>query len=91
MKPLGETKRHYWLAQKMAKATGADLVAAHQAGDLPQEEWAELVQNCRTCDWTEGCDRWLKEHPEAETVPETCVNCGRLTELQAEASEGVQG
>ena len=84
MKPLGDSKRHFWLAQRMAKATGADIVGAHQAGDLPQEEWAQMVQACRGCDWTEGCERWLESHPAAEDVPQTCANCARFAELQTE-------
>ena len=43
-------KKHYWLAKRMAKTTGADLVAAYQAGELGQEEWAQMVHKCRGCD-----------------------------------------
>lgn len=82
MKPLGDIKRHYWLAQRMAKATGADLVAAHQSGELPQGEWAQMVQTCRGCDWTEGCEHWLRANETSEVVPEDCANCTRLAELQ---------
>lgn len=89
MKPLGDRNRHYWLAQRMAKTTGADLVAAHKTGALPQQEWAQMVQNCRSCDWTEGCARWLQQTASADTVPETCVNCGRFTELRSETGERV--
>lgn len=89
VKPLGDKKRHYWLAQRMAKATGADIVGAHEAGELPQEEWAEMVQNCRSCDWTEGCVRWLQRNPSADEAPEYCGNCERFAELQAETGERV--
>lgn len=83
MKPLGDSNRHFWLAQRMAKTTGADLVAAFQQGELVQTEWAQMVQNCRGCDWTEGCERWLKGHESSCTVPKKCANCGRFAELQA--------
>ena len=88
MKPLGDKKRHFWLAQRMAKTTGADLVSAHKAGALPQSEWAQMVQNCRSCGWTEGCERWLRANETSQVVPEDCVNCDRLAELQQQfASE----
>lgn len=89
MKPLGDRNRHYWLAQRMAKTTGADLVKAHQAGALSQEEWAQMVQNCRACDWTEGCARWLQRTVKADTVPDTCANCGRFSEMQTQTGERV--
>lgn len=84
MKRLGDSKRHYWLAKRMAKATGADIVGAHEAGELPQEVWAQMVRNCRGCDWTEGCARWLDNNPSAQKVPKTCANCDRFAELQTE-------
>ncbi|MDF1802979.1 DUF6455 family protein [Thalassovita sp.] len=89
MKPLGDRKRHYWLAKRMAKATGADIVGAHELGELRQEEWAEMIRNCRSCDWAEGCARWLQRNAAAETVPSECANCSRLAELQPMLSERV--
>ncbi len=87
MKPLGDMKRHFWLAQRMAKVTGADLVSAHESGELPQEEWADMVETCRDCDWTNGCVRWLQENQTATEVPPSCPNCGRLTELREITNE----
>ena len=89
MKPLGDHKKHYWLSKRMAKTTGADLVAAYQAGELGQEEWAQMVHKCRGCDWAEGCARWLRKTPTATDVPSTCVNCGRFTDLQADTDKRV--
>lgn len=83
MKPLGDRKQHYWLAKQMAKATGADIVGAHASGQLPQSDWANLVQTCRECDWSEGCQRWLRDHPRASDAPAACPNCGRFADLQA--------
>lgn len=83
MKPLGDSNHHFWLAQRMAKTTGADLVAAFQQGELVQAEWAQIVQNCRGCDWTDGCERWLEKHESATCIPNSCVNCGRFAELQS--------
>jgi hypothetical protein len=83
VKPLGDRKRHYWLAKRMAKATGADIVGAHATGALPQEEWARMVQTCRGCDWTDGCQRWLQANPAASDAPAACPNCGRFADLQA--------
>lgn len=74
--PLGEAARHFWLAQRMAKTTNTDLVAAMAAGDLSQERWAQMVKDCRACTWSEGCVRWLDRQAGAPvlTAPEGCVN-----------------
>jgi formate dehydrogenase maturation protein FdhE len=89
VKPLGDRKRHFWMAQRMAKTTGANLVAAYDQGELDQQEWAQMVQNCRGCDWTEKCERWLQNNAQSEIVPESCPNCGRFAQLQsAEPSKG---
>lgn len=82
VKPLGDSNRHYWLAKSMAQATGADIVGAHEAGRLSQEDWAQMVQACRGCDWVAGCVRWLQRTPSASDVPETCANCGRFSDLR---------
>ncbi|WP_319825648.1 DUF6455 family protein [Thalassovita sp.] len=87
MKPLGDMKRHFWLAQRMAKVTGTDLVGAQQAGDLPQADWADMVETCRECDWTDGCVRWLQQNQTAEQVPTSCPNCGRMMDIRNAANE----
>lgn len=88
MKPLGDRKRHYWLAQRMAKTTGTDLAGVHAAGALSQERWAEMVEACRGCDWTEGCERWLAKTDGASEVPASCPNCGAFLELKQAEVEG---
>ena len=81
--PLGETKDHYWLVQRMARANGTDLVRAAEDGALSQEDWAAMVHRCRACKWAEGCKRWLS-HPETELreTPEGCVNRHHFAALQ---------
>jgi rubrerythrin len=77
------------MAQRMAKTTGADLVSAFDKGELDQHEWAQMVHNCRGCDWTEGCERWLKGHDHSDSVPQSCPNCGRFSQMQsAQGSAG---
>lgn len=83
-RPLGDTGVHFWLLQRMAKTCGADMVEASEHGDLNAEGWSEMVQRCRSCDWAEGCDRWLDQHNngEAKAVPpKGCVNAEVLTQL----------
>ncbi|SFM46565.1 DUF6455 family protein [Shimia aestuarii] len=84
MKPLGESNTHYWLAQRMAKVTETDLVAAMAQAELSQAEWAEMVEDCRGCDWTRGCKRWLAEHDteSAEAPPRDCVNQDKFEKLK---------
>lgn len=76
VRPLGDEKRHYWVALGMAQATGADLQRALEEGRITHEDWATVVQSCRGCTWTEGCDCWLKaQDPEtAAQVPQACPN-----------------
>jgi hypothetical protein len=81
--PLGEEIDHYWLVQRMAKATGVDLVRATEAGLLEQEEWADIVTRCRGCQWADGCDNWLsKPVDESRALPEPCLNRNHLAALQ---------
>ncbi len=83
--PLGDEVAHYWLAQRMARATGTDLVGATADGKLTQEEWSEMVLRCRGCQWTNGCQSWLEDlSAEGERAPPvTCVNHKRFEALHA--------
>ncbi len=84
MRPLGDQNVHFWLAQRMAKATETDLVAATDAAHLSQQEWADLVAQCRTCEWADGCKRWLQApHDTHDAPPNTCVNQQRFVALKS--------
>ena len=83
---LGRIMDHVRLVKRMAKATGADLVAAYEAGDLTQQEWTRMVQRCRACDWTEDCGAWLETHHAVACAPKTCPNRARFKELKAGAA-----
>lgn len=88
MKPLGDRNDHFWLAQRMAKCTQVDLVAAMQRAALSQEDWAEMVEHCRGCAWGAGCGRWLNRHDRerpqiTEEVPGACVNRERFAKIKA--------
>lgn len=91
MKPLGETKRHFWLAQRMAKLHDVDLVGAVARGDLDQKEWAGMVTRCRGCDWTAGCDRFLDRGEAHDDLPEGCENRARFARLRALQGAGAEG
>ncbi len=91
MKPLGETTRHFWLAQRMAKLHDVDLVGAVGRGDLDQEDWARMVTRCRGCDWTEGCDRFLARGEAGEDLPEGCENRARMARLRALQGAALEG
>lgn len=74
-RPLGEEKRHYWLAVTMAQKTGADMQRALEEGVICPQDWATLVQRCRGCGWAEGCDCWMAEQEVgAAEVPAACPN-----------------
>ena len=54
-RPLGDATEHYWRVQRMARATGLDLVEAQQDGALDPRHWAGMVRRCRGCAWAEAC------------------------------------
>lgn len=74
MKPLGKMMRHVQLVSRMAKATDTDLVAAYQAQELSQQDWADMVQTCRRCEWADKCETWLRRQDKTIEVPDTCLN-----------------
>lgn len=84
MQILGDRNDHFWLVQRMAQATGTDLVAAMERAGLTQEDWASMVDACRGCGWAEGCPRWLdrQENP-VDMAPDGCVNRHRFAALRA--------
>ncbi len=80
--PLGDIRHHFWLAQSMAKVTGADLNHAIHEGRITQEDWADAVTRCRGCDWAGSCENWLRAQGGTLTrAPENCVNAGLFTRL----------
>ncbi|MHA6264999.1 DUF6455 family protein [Arenibacterium sp. CAU 1754] len=82
MEPLGELMKHVRLVSGMAKVTEADLVAAYESGALSQEDWAALVQTCRTCGWANRCEDWLQQTYPVEEAPKPCLNRARLSALK---------
>ncbi|CUH74685.1 DUF6455 family protein [Tropicibacter naphthalenivorans] len=87
-RPLGEENEHYWLVQRMAKATGVDLVRAWDQGLLTHDDWAAIVTRCRGCRWAEGCDHWLDLPTDADRdLPHSCLNKTRLAKIKATLEE----
>lgn len=87
---LGPEIDHYWLVQRMAKATGIDLVQAAEADVMSQQDWAGIVNHCRGCDWAQGCGQWLnRSKDEMRDVPSKCINRSRLAEIKAELEEAL--
>jgi len=84
MKPLGDPKKHFWLVQGMARATGVDLVQAADQGRLTQADWAQTVQTCRTCTWVDGCKAWLTTAAHVDVPPQPCRNRAQLAMLRLE-------
>jgi hypothetical protein len=84
MAPLGAPRRHYWLVQGMARATGVDLVRAFDEGRLAPADWAETVERCRACGWADGCRKWLAAGATASVPPAPCRNRARFALLRAD-------
>jgi hypothetical protein len=76
VRPLGDEKRHYWLALGMAQTTGADLQRALDEGTITHGDWAEVVGRCRACSWAQGCRCWMdaQDRGAAVGVPRACPN-----------------
>ncbi|UYV38212.1 DUF6455 family protein [Rhodobacteraceae bacterium D3-12] len=83
MTPLGETRKHTLLAQRMARLNGVALVRAVEEGNLSQEAWAAMVQRCRGCKWVKGCERFLEANETPETLPQNCRNRVQFGVLKA--------
>lgn len=71
----------------MAGLHAVDLAQAAARGDLKQASWAEMVQRCRGCDWTGGCQRYLARGEGSKKPtglwPEGCPNRARFAALKA--------
>lgn len=82
-RPLGDTTVHFWLVQRMAKTCNVNTAQAVADGALKTQDWANMVQRCRSCEWTEGCQRWLDNHDTTQTAqpPESCMNAKVLETL----------
>jgi hypothetical protein len=91
VRPLGDEKRHYWLALGMARASGADLQRALEEGRITHADWAEVVQRCRGCSWAEGCGCWMRaqDPDKAPEVPQACPNAGFFERALAAQVEDV--
>ncbi|SHK16619.1 hypothetical protein SAMN05444000_12074 [Shimia gijangensis] len=89
MKPLGRQNTHVWLAQRMAQVTKTDLVLAMKKAQLNQDDWAAMVEDCRHCDWTEGCKKFLALQIDApaQVPPDACRNQERFMALRVALEE----
>ena len=53
MRPMGDTRAHFWLMMRMSKTVGVDLGEALREGRLSARSYADAVTRCRGCDQTE--------------------------------------
>ncbi|MGV6805702.1 MAG: DUF6455 family protein [Ruegeria sp.] len=79
--------RHVRLALRMGQVTGTDIVSAHRHGRLSQKDWAEMIQNCRGCEWAEECACWLETRDQLVSAPRICPNRKRFAKLKHEQDE----
>ncbi|NOC43795.1 MULTISPECIES: DUF6455 family protein [unclassified Ruegeria] len=87
MTHLGEIMTHLRLVLRMGQTTGTDLAAAYRKGHLKQQEWAEIVQQCRGCSWARDCPEWLERREQVEQAPTTCPNRKYFTALKTKQVE----
>ncbi len=87
MRKLGQIMPHLRLVLRMGQTTGIDLAAAHREGILGHDDWAEMVQSCRKCEWATGCPEWLNRNDLASQAPQTCPNRERLAALKSKKSK----
>ncbi|MEY8841917.1 DUF6455 family protein [Cribrihabitans sp. XS_ASV171] len=84
MRRLGSLMHHLRLVTRMGRATGTDLTGAYAEGRLDQDQWAGMVQSCRSCSWAGRCPEWLDGHESVKRAPKTCLNRTRFAALKAE-------
>lgn len=89
-KTLGDSNDHFWRMHRMARATGADLVAAFDTPDLLASEYAQMLTRCRACLNPKGCDRVLAGLPDRSDAPDFCNNQKSLARIKA-AGHQLQG
>lgn len=83
-RPLGDARRHYWRALRMAQATGVDLQHAMDAGVITSGDWAGSVDRCRGCGWDKGCGAWLAtQKTGAADLPQACPNAALFARAAA--------
>jgi len=83
-KPLGDAVTHFWLVQDMARAQGADLVAARRSGALSLDDWSALLTRCRSCEHVQPCKAFLKgNRSKEEQALAGCENRQLFAELGA--------
>ena len=89
MAPLGKITDHIWLVRRMARATGSDLSTAMQDGEISNQDWSQMVTNCRGCACAGACSGWLDQHEldgtrgDAPTYCENRVTFDRLSRQPA--------
>jgi hypothetical protein len=88
-KPLGDANAHYWMVQKMARATGVDLATEAAEGRLSHDDWATMLHRCRGCSWERdgGCSRWMEitALDGQQDVPSACENVDTFRAFAAPA------
>ncbi len=93
-RPLGPARAHYWLVQRMARATGADPAGAWAEGRLSAPEWKAMVERCRGCEEPDRCLRWLESQElrggPVGASPPRCRNRVRLAGLADTSKEASQ-
>jgi len=88
MNRLGNLRQHFWKTLRMSKALGVDLSEEMATGRLSQKGYAELVQTCRGCAWSEGCEDWLAAQNGARApVPGGCANQPAWAALRGETAK----
>ncbi len=74
MRPMGDTRAHFWLMMGMSKTIGVDLGEALREGRLSDSGYAEAVTRCRGCDSAQTCGVWLAQTDQADAAPDYCRN-----------------
>ncbi|WP_280960211.1 DUF6455 family protein [Antarcticimicrobium luteum] len=91
MAVLGRLMDHVRLIERMAMATGTDLVGAYEAGALSQADWAAMVRTCRGCAWAGNCGAWLDRHETVPCAPASCPNRQPFRDLRSRTPARAEG
>lgn len=71
---MGDPRTHFWLTTGMARAVGVDLSEAIHQGLLTRSDYAEMVTQCRKCEFA-TCGDWLDAQWDGPVdAPKECRN-----------------
>lgn len=78
---LNDPTRAFWLTRSVARTAGINLGHALSRGRITPEDYALMVQRCRSCRQTAACESWLGRGLCGEITPAGCRHAAIFDDL----------